>query len=855
MALVRFTFREVAQRPMRAILTLLSIVIGVAAIVAVSIATQTTNRAHLVVFETITGKAGLEVTAEDSLPFDQGLVEQLDGTPGLAAVVPVLEDKVAVYAHGRDERGIDTQVIGIDPARHDAVNDFEIVEGEKLTTANGVVLSTSLAEGLAVAVGNEVVIAHVNQSKPWIKKPEPVVGTFKPHRASVISILPVVLMPLEQAQERLLKVGSGSRRLITRVLLVLEEGASESAVQNAVAAKLPTGLTVRRPPTRNQMADETSLGVKQATNMSLAFALLVAVFVIMNTFMMNVSERAKQLATLRALGATRWQIGRLIAREALVIGVLGAAGGVALGIPLARLLIRGTERLMDTSMPEMRLSWLPLLIAGLVGVSVAALGALAPVIRTFRISPREGIQGLSPDRARGAIAWSLPAALALLIGAVGVYLLCLKAWLPMHFGLLSALMALVGLVMLLPQVLSFVTRVLTWGVPRKQRVEAVLAQRQLVRNLGRSTLTIGVLFIAASTGVGLANTILDNVYTIQNWYRKTVVGDFFVGISDLGIDDGKVVALNERVGQDISAIPGVTAIDPLTWINNVKIHNQGVTVIVRDFPSDDHVNFDTRDGDAATLRQRLLAGDVVIGEVFAQRAGLKAGDELSMKTQRGEFTLPVAAVTNEYRSGGLAVYLHRPTAERVLGDRGRVVNEYIVRTDPAARDDVKAALTAVCRKYEKDGLVLNSLTDITSRIDRMINGVLAGLWVLLVLGFVVASFGLANTLTMNVLEQTRELALLRVVAMTRHQVRKLIFAQAVLMGAVSLLPALAAGVGVAYMINLLTLPVTGHAIPFSLHPVMMALVFVAAYLMVVAVAWLPAERAARLSTSACLHYE
>jgi putative ABC transport system permease protein len=140
-------------------------------------------------------------------------------------------------------------------------------------------------------------------------------------------------------------------------------------------------------------------------------------------------------------------------------------------------------------------------------------------------------------------------------------------------------------------------------------------------------------------------------------------------------------------------------------------------------------------------------------------------------------------------------------------------------------------------------------------IDRMINGVLGGLWVLLVLGFVVASLGLANTLTMNVLEQTRELAMLRVVAMTRGQVRKLIFAQAVLMGAVSLVPALAAGVGVAYMINLATMPVTGHPIPFALHPLMIVSVFLSAYVIVVAVAWLPAERAARLSTSTCLHYE
>ncbi len=599
MALVRFTVREVLQRPLRALLTLLSIVIGVAAIVAVTIATETTTSAHQAVFETVTGKAALEVTAEDSRPFDESLVRALDGTPGLAAAVPLLEGKAAIYAEGRDEKGIDAQVLGIDPSRHEAVNDFEITAGAKLASPQGAALSTSLAEGLRVNVGDQVGI----YAPELTKQPEAVVGIFKPHKATAVSNMPVMLLPLEQAQARLLKAGSaGVRREITRILLVLTEGASESDVQAAVAAKLPPGLTVHRPPTRNQMADETGLGVQQATNMALAFTLLVAVFVIMNTFMMNVSERSKQLATLRALGATRWQVARLIGREAVVIGLLGAAGGVALGIPLARLLIRGTERLMNTSVPAIQLTWQPLMLAGLVGVGVAALGALAPVVRSFKISPREGIQGLSPDRARSEIGWTLPVALALIGAGSGLYAACLWGLAPLTLGLASSLAALVGVVLLLPRALGGLTRLVALVVPPGQRVEATLAQRQLVRNLGRSTLTIGVLFIAASTGVGLANTILDNVNTIQNWYRKTVVGDFFVSVSELGTTSGDVGSLAEELGDEIRAIPGVTAVDPLSWINNLIVHDQSVTLIVRDYPSDDYINFDTRDADAITLR-------------------------------------------------------------------------------------------------------------------------------------------------------------------------------------------------------------------------------------------------------------
>jgi putative ABC transport system permease protein len=396
-----------------------------------------------------------------------------------------------------------------------------------------------------------------------------------------------------------------------------------------------------------------------------------------------------------------------------------------------------------------------------------------------------------------------------------------------------------------------VTQCVAALAPGFLRVETLLAQRQLLRNPGRSALTIGVLFIAVSTGVGLANTILDNVHTVKNWYHKTVVGDFFIWIGEAPGADAKAAAkLPETMAQEIERIPHVTGIDTLSVVN-ITAHGQSPTVIVRDFPAEDYVNFDTHEADSATLKARLEAGDVVIGSVLAQRAGLKTGDDITLKTtKRGDQAVRIAAVTNDYRYAGLVVYMHRHTAEKRLSFQG--VHEFVLRAEPAYRADVDAALREVCQKH---GASLHSVTDITEMIDGMMNGVVGGLWGLLVLGFAVASLGLANTLTMNVLEQTRELGMLRVVAMTRRQVRKMIFSQAVVMGAVALLPGVLAGVGVAFLINRGTLSITGHPIPFAFHPWMLATALAAAYLIVVAVAWLPAERAARLSPSTCLQYE
>jgi putative ABC transport system permease protein len=127
--------------------------------------------------------------------------------------------------------------------------------------------------------------------------------------------------------------------------------------------------------------------------------------------------------------------------------------------------------------------------------------------------------------------------------------------------------------------------------------------------------------------------------------------------------------------------------------------------------------------------------------------------------------------------------------------------------------------------------------------------------VLLVLGFLVAALGVVNTLTMNVLEQTREFGLLRIVAMTRSQLRKSILAQAVTMGLLALPAGVLTGVLLAYFIHLSTLAVTGHPVPFTFHPVMLLSALVAAFAILVLAAWLPAERAARLKLVEALRYQ
>ncbi len=227
------------------------------------------------------------------------------------------------------------------------------------------------------------------------------------------------------------------------------------------------------------------------------------------------------------------------------------------------------------------------------------------------------------------------------------------------------------------------------------------------------------------------------------------------------------------------------------------------------------------------------------------------GDEIEVDTaQHGKQKLRVAALAVDYMVGGQIMYIHRAKAETLFSVQG--VNTVLATVRPDSLSAVQDALTQIARR---DQLMLHSFADLSRMLDRMMGGVIGGLRAILALGFVVAAFGIANTLTMNVLEQTRELALLRVVAMTRRQVRRLVLAQAAIIGLIGLGLGMIDGITTAYAIGASMMPLLGYPIEFHLHPWLLAGCLGFGLTLVLVAALAPARRAARLDLLIALQYE
>jgi putative ABC transport system permease protein len=837
MVLWKFALRHIMGRPGRTTLTLLSVVIAVAAVTSVTIATSTTRVAYREMFASVSGRSELEVTAAGGGSFDESILEQVRQTPGVRVAVPVVQRPTIMYA--RDRR-VKLVTLGIDPKRDREVRDYTVAEGRFVNGDDGILLETSFARDLGVKVGDEVKLLTPRRRIQRVD----VIGLLASEGASAMRLGGLVFMPLSQAQS--LFTGPGQ---IDSIEIVLDPSADADAVEKELADRLPTGTSVRPPATRTRLVEETLSSSEQGLQLASSFSLLLATFIILNTSMMNVGERRRQLAIMRAIGATRSQLGRLLYSESLGLGIIGTVLGSLAGWAGAYVLIHALDRILLAPLPPIQISPWPFVLATVCGLGVSLLGAAIPAHRAAQLTPLEGMTHITHEDIEGSSRKTLIVGALITMGSGGTLAACILGWLPIDVAVLTAVVLLVGVVLLTPAMLSGLSQAAVWVISPLLRVESRLAHRQILRHRGRSTLTVGVLFLAAATGIGMASAVLDNVRDVRQWYQQTIVGDFFIRAMMPDMATGLSADMPDELGPKLRGIPGITNIETARWMQ-ARAEDMPVIVIVRDFISKDMNSLALEDGDPAQVREDLFGGDVVIGTVLSQRTGLKTGDTITLETRQGAKELRIAALTNEYLVGGLAVYMERGVAKRLLNVDG--VDAYGITVDPQAVAGVERELKALTDEY---GLMLYRFADVRSMIDGMIAGIQGCLWGILVLGFLVASFGVVNTLTMNVLEQTRELGLLRIVAMTRWQVRRTIFTQAVVLASIGVVPGVAAGVGIAYLINLATMSAIGHPIPFGFHPWLLVAILGGGLTLVLVAALIPAERAARLALAEALQYE
>jgi putative ABC transport system permease protein len=832
MNLWTYNVREIQRRPGRMLLTLLGITLGLATVVATRLTIHTVDRAYRELFEGVSGRASLEVTAKGQGGFNPGVTRGLESVPGVKAVVPRIQRAAALVGPAGS---VAIPVLGIAPDSL-AAADWPLREGRPIAGDDDALIDPGLSDSLQLRPGQAMELwtsaglARLSLS-----------GIFQPRGASAATG-GLMIVSLACAQ-RLFALPQS----VTGVQLVLTDDADPHLVQSLIARRLPAGLVVQPPGMHGELARATLLAAEQGLSSLSIVALIAATFVILNTFLLNLGERRQQIAVLRSLGASRAQVMRMLLRETFLLGLTGTVAGCGVGVALATGLNYAMQQSLGITLPALRLSTEPFILAILLGPLTSLTAGCLPAWRASRRPPlAELLPGPAPTEEL------LPpgvSRLGLLLLALGLGLE-ISLWSgrfsgPAGRALLVPALALLlsGCVLTLPLVvdpLLHLASMLPLGLAGR------LASRQLTRRRGRTSLTSGVLFLAVVVAIAFGQSLQTTLRDLRHWYRQTIVADFLVRGAMPDMSFLLAPALPESLGEEVRQCDAVAAVDRIAFLP-AEIEDQPVLVLARTFAADRPLPLDLQEGDEATVRAGLLAGEAVLGTGLAQRLGLHRGDILPLTTAQGVREVRIAGTAVEYASGGLALYLEWEAARTLLDLPG--VHVFLVSARQGSVPALGAALRGFC---ERNRLLLQSNADLSARIDAMVGRITGVLWNLMALAFAVASLGIVNTLTMNVHDQSREFGLLRALGLKRSQVAKVVLAQALLLAGISLLPGSLAGVALAYAIHRAGTSWAGPQAAFQIDGLLVLGCCGLAVVMAVLAGVAPARRAVRLSVQRAL---
>ncbi len=790
--LLPYAWRGLVARPARSLLTVLGIAIGVAVLVAALAVNAGLDASIDRTVASIVGRADLRVAAFTDEGLSGATLTALDSVPGVALTAPAIERRSFLGSvPGRPTVTEPVTVLGIAPMVEPRVRDLSLATGVPLNgQGDGAALVTErLAATEGLELGSELSI----------------LGAGAPLRARVVGILAgdgpaigssgrTVVLPIAGAHELALADGSDAADQalsgITRIDVVLAAGADPGTVTAAIAKALTTGPYVLSSPGDIAASMRASTADIRATMALLAsITLFAAAFLVLNATAMTVVERIRELGLLRAAGASRGQLVRIVETQALALGAAGSLVGIALGAALAFLVaawLRATGH-VALDAPELTP---PVLLAGLgVGVLVTLVAALEPARRAGSVSPVTALRARSDPTAaaRAHVGWLI--VVVAVVGLLAVLLLPVGAATPLGPIRAIAVYALLLLgVLLTPVLLGPLGRLAGLPFAALLRLEERLARAALARDRARTTLTVGALVVGLAMVVALGAVATNARVAATAWLADVVPGDeILTAIAPAPVGEGGV---DEQLGQ----LAGVRLATPVATFDLAFAGTRLEATAIRgqDFAADGRLTFTAGDRSGA-LAALDAGGAVVLPQARAQRMGVGLGDALVVSGTAGPVELRVAGIVERSFPGrtGETALVGWPDAVASFGVLG--ADAIAVRYEPGLQ---AAAAPAVAQLAREAALTVAPISRLEGAVGDALDRVFGLLDLLAAAAVVVAALGIVNTLSMDTWERVRELGMLRAVGMSRRQVWRSVLVEAGILGLIGSLVGAAAGVAI-----------------------------------------------------------
>ena len=660
-----------------------------------------------------------------------------------------------------------------------------------------------------------------------------VVGTFSRPTDAGIGAPQLVLTP--EAISRLAPQQGYSEIVVRAASGVDDRQLGDDIAQALPGVQVATGEQAAAQLLSNAAPDSASL-----TKFFTAFAVLavvVAGLVIFNSFSILVAQRARELALLRCVGASRSQVFASVLIEAVVVGAVASVVGLFGGLGVAALLQTGNPA--GVYVP---LSVRTAVESVVIGVVVTALAAAVPARAATRVAPVEALRTPLEGKTRRAGKLLIAAAVGTLAVGVGAGVLSLSA--DVDTGAALAVVAMVSLLMAAlaigPVLVGPVVRTLSAVFGPALGLPAKLAALNADRNPRRTAASAAALTIGLAV-VSLVTTVAAGVEAGQSrGIDQQLAADFTVttAVSNRPLPD--------NLGAELAHVPGVAATARRVSFNG-DLGSYGVYSMTA--LSGDALGTVLRPVVLSGRLDRLGPGEIAVSKELASEAGLKVGDTVSAKAP-----LRVVAVYDSVDAPGAELGL----ALVDLGQQPAITQAAGISYDEsllvklASGVDADQALPSLARALSNAPLAqLNSIADIKEQVAIPLRGTLNLLWALTALAVLIAFAGIANTLSLSILERTRESALLRALGLTRGGLGATVMTESVFVALLGAACGLIVGTVSAWLLTRVA-STDAEPVLFTLPWDRLGVLLAAAVLAAPLAALVPARRASRESLTAAM---
>jgi putative ABC transport system permease protein len=784
------TLRGMLAHKLRLALTTTSIALGVAFLAGTLMLTDTMKLAFDQLFGKVSAGTDAVVRQESAYaqssgvgvsraPIDASVLDQVRAVDGVAAA----EGAVSGYALLTDTEGKAVLTSGGAPTMGYSMPRDEVLRGDvNLRSGHAprgpheVAIDTSSAEEHDIALGSDIKILFRGPAEEFT-----VVGTVGYGDEKDLGGTSAAYFEPATAQRVL-----GEPGRFDEIQVRAADGVSDATLAARLDAAVPDGTEAV---TGEQVAQEAS----DALNSEFAFlnimfmifagiALFVGSFIIWNTFTMIVTQRAREIALLRAIGATRRQVKRSLLVEAGILGISASAVGVVLGAGVAK----GLNALMAAlgfSLPSTSLVLAPrtVWLSLLVGTVVTVVAAMVPARRATKVLPVEALRDATPGARRPS---RLRAALGTVLTAGGVF-----AILQGLYGGGGGQMVLLGIagtlfgVITLSQLAARPLAALIGSPLRWRGVQGSLARQNAMRNPRRTASTAAALMIGLTLVVSMGVFASSFKASIGPVLANSTNADLYVTTAS-----AQAEGYSPEATKAAASVPGVDTVSAMGW-GQARIAGAGASYSSVDPATVEKAfNLDVVSGSPSDLG----TDGIVVTPDAAKAHGWQVGDSVPVEfAATGAQDLQVRAVVESNRVLESDYLISLATQEANEGDR--LDGTALVMLDRGADVDAVKDRIAAALADHPDAKVLDD-KGFEKEIGGFVDALLAFVSAMLLLAVVIALLGIVNTLALSVFERTRELGLLRAVGMTRSQVRSMVRWESVV---ISLIGAgLGAGLGV-----------------------------------------------------------